>query len=131
MPQLQLMVYFQSDLSVRGAIDPGFGVPVSWDVPILEGYPHRFLRRNADMSRPFSVRLSDPDKLIREDGLDAVRMIVQNAHPFLERNGILVVEVGHNRAAIENAFPTLPFVWLDTPSSSGAVFLMQRDDLPD
>src|SRR5262249_38522179 len=34
-----------------------------------------------------------------EDGLDAVRTILQNAPRFLNPCGTLVVEVGHNRAA--------------------------------
>jgi ribosomal protein L3 glutamine methyltransferase len=66
-----------------------------------------------------------------EDGLDAVRTIIQEAKPFLQRGGVLVVEIGHNRAALEKAYPTMPFVWLETASSSGSVFLLQREDLPD
>ena len=49
-----------------------------------------------------------------EDGLDAVRTIVREAPRFLNPGGVLVVEIGHNRAAAELAFPRLPFVWLDT-----------------
>jgi ribosomal protein L3 glutamine methyltransferase len=41
-----------------------------------------------------------------------------------------VVEAGHNRDSIEEAYPTLPFVWLDTTSDSGKVFLLRRTDLP-
>jgi hypothetical protein len=42
-PELDLQVLFLSDMSVRGYHDPGFGVAVKWDVPLLDGYPHRFL----------------------------------------------------------------------------------------
>src|SRR5438132_3213602 len=64
-----------------------------------------------------------------EDGLDAVRTILGKAAPFMSAGGLLVVEVGHNREAAEAAFPRLPFVWLDTLSSEGSVFLLKRDDL--
>lgn len=35
---IDLTVFFSSNISVRGCVDPGFGVPVKWDVPVLEGY---------------------------------------------------------------------------------------------
>ena len=41
---IDLTVFFSSDLSVRGYSDEGFGgVQVKWDVPLLEGYRHEFL----------------------------------------------------------------------------------------
>ncbi len=63
------------------------------------------------------------------DGLDHVRAILRAAPDHLENNGILVVEVGHNRAALEQAFPDLPFIWLDTASGADFVFLLERRDL--
>ncbi len=51
-----------------------------------------------------------------DDGLDAVRAILKAAPRFLAPGGTLVVEIGHNRAAVEPAFPRLPFVWLETAS---------------
>jgi len=64
-----------------------------------------------------------------EDGLDAVRTIVQTAPRFLNPGGTLVVEVGHNRAAAELAFPRLPFVWLETAAVDDGVFLLSREEL--
>ena len=64
-----------------------------------------------------------------EDGLDAVRTILKEAPRFLEPGGTLVVEVGHNRAAVELAFPRLPFVWLETEGSSEGVFLLKREEI--
>jgi glycosyltransferase involved in cell wall biosynthesis len=42
-PDIELTVLFGSDFSVRGYNDPGFGVEVDWDVPLLEGYTSEFL----------------------------------------------------------------------------------------
>lgn len=42
-PDIDLTVFFGSDFSVRSYQDKGFGVAVKWDVPLLEGYRHRFL----------------------------------------------------------------------------------------
>jgi ribosomal protein L3 glutamine methyltransferase len=64
-----------------------------------------------------------------DDGLDAVRTILAKAAPFLGPDGLLVVEVGGNRAATEAAFPRLPFTWLTTTANDESVFLLKRDDL--
>ena len=63
------------------------------------------------------------------DGLDHVRAILRAAPDHLEEAGILVVEVGHNRAALEQAFPDVPFIWLGTASGADFVFLLERRDL--
>jgi ribosomal protein L3 glutamine methyltransferase len=64
-----------------------------------------------------------------DDGLDAVRAIVREAPRFLAPRGVLVVEVGHNRAAVELAWPRTPFVWLETATSADSVFLLTREEL--
>ena len=64
-----------------------------------------------------------------DDGVDAVRAIVDAAPAHLNPRGVLVVEIGNGKAAIEAVFPRLPFVWLTTRSSTDAVFLLTRDDL--
>ncbi|MDT3735633.1 MAG: 50S ribosomal protein L3 N(5)-glutamine methyltransferase [Denitratisoma sp.] len=65
-----------------------------------------------------------------EDGLDAVRGILAGARAHLEPNGMLAVEVGGNRAIVEEAFPRLGFTWLESESGEGMVFLLQREQLP-
>jgi ribosomal protein L3 glutamine methyltransferase len=64
-----------------------------------------------------------------DDGLGAVHTILRKVPQFMERDGVLVVETGHNRAAVEAAYPRMPFVWLTTASSEGTVFLLRRDDI--
>jgi ribosomal protein L3 glutamine methyltransferase len=59
-----------------------------------------------------------------QDGLDIVRRIVSGAGAFLDQDGLLVVEIGHNREALERAFPRLPFTWLETSVGDGFVFLL-------
>jgi len=63
------------------------------------------------------------------DGLDATRQILAQAKTHLNPNGLLVVEIGHNRDALEAAYPTLPFTWLDTESGDQFVFMLRREDL--
>ena len=64
------------------------------------------------------------------DGLDATRAILQHAAAHLNPDGILAVEIGHNRAALEAAYPALPFTWLEVAAGDDFVFLLHREDLP-
>jgi ribosomal protein L3 glutamine methyltransferase len=66
-----------------------------------------------------------------DDGLDFTRIILREAKKHLTDHGILVVEIGHNREALEAAYPTLPFTWLDTAAGDEYVFLLHATDLPD
>jgi ribosomal protein L3 glutamine methyltransferase len=66
-----------------------------------------------------------------EDGLDFTRIILREAKKYLTENGILIVEIGHNRDDLEAAYPTLPFTWLDTAAGDEFVFLLHAADLPD
>src|SRR6266704_275309 len=68
---LDLLVHYFSDMSIRGGIDPGFGVPVAWDQPLLEGYEHVFLSRNADLNRPLQVTVPHYEAYLRERHFDA------------------------------------------------------------
>jgi ribosomal protein L3 glutamine methyltransferase len=64
-----------------------------------------------------------------KDGLDATRVILAQAAEHLSDNGILIVEIGHNRDVIEAAYPTLPFTWLDVTAGDQFVFMLHRNDL--
>jgi ribosomal protein L3 glutamine methyltransferase len=64
-----------------------------------------------------------------EDGLDATRQILAAAKAHLNPGGLLVVEIGHNRDALESAYPALPFTWLDTESGDQFVFMLRHEDL--
>jgi len=44
-PEIDLTVFYTSDMGVREFDDPQFKVPVKWDVPLLDGYRHVFLKR--------------------------------------------------------------------------------------
>lgn len=64
------------------------------------------------------------------DGLDVVRRILAQAPAHLSPRGLLVVEVGDGREALEQAFPDLPFTWIETAAGADFVFLLTRDQLP-
>jgi ribosomal protein L3 glutamine methyltransferase len=64
-----------------------------------------------------------------DDGLDIVRTILAGALLHLKPEGILAIEVGHNREIVERAFPELPLTWIDTPHAEGKIFLVHARDL--
>ncbi|MFO1380165.1 MAG: 50S ribosomal protein L3 N(5)-glutamine methyltransferase [Chitinivorax sp.] len=64
-----------------------------------------------------------------DDGLDAVRLLIDNAPQFLSPHGLLVVEIGHNREELEAAYPELPFTWLETSGGDGFVFMLTMEQL--
>jgi len=63
------------------------------------------------------------------DGLELVRRMLAQAATHLHPGGLLVVEIGHNRTALEEAFPRLPFTWLDTSAGEDYVFMLHKEDL--
>ncbi|MDD2720829.1 MAG: 50S ribosomal protein L3 N(5)-glutamine methyltransferase [Gallionella sp.] len=64
-----------------------------------------------------------------KDGLDATRNILRHAADHLTENGILIVEIGHNREVLEDAYPDLPFTWLEVSAGDQFVFMLHRNDL--
>lgn len=65
-----------------------------------------------------------------KDGLDLVHRILSNAGAYLNDDGVLVMEIGQGREALEEAYPDLAFLWLDTETSIGEVFAINAEDLP-
>ncbi|TAL93474.1 MAG: 50S ribosomal protein L3 N(5)-glutamine methyltransferase [Paraburkholderia sp.] len=64
------------------------------------------------------------------DGMDIVRRIITGARNWLTEEGVLVVEIGNERANVEAAFGGLDLVWLSTSAGDDNVFLIQASDLP-
>ncbi len=60
------------------------------------------------------------------DGMDLIRRIVAEAPRHLNDDGVLVLEVGHERDAFEAAFPRLECAWLDTSGGEDCVVLIER-----
>ncbi len=64
-----------------------------------------------------------------DDGLHIVRQILEKAADYLKPDGILVCEVGNSAAALEVAYPELPFLWLQFEYGGEGVFVLTKDNL--
>jgi ribosomal protein L3 glutamine methyltransferase len=63
------------------------------------------------------------------NGLDHTHTILREAAKHLNDDGILVVEIGHNRDALIAGYPQLPFTWLQVESGNQFVFLLTKQEL--
>ena len=87
------------------------------DAAAMKGLPEEFQKEPA-------LALAGGDQ-----GIDLVRQIIEKAPTNLTNDGLLIVEVGRDRVALEKAFPNIPFTWVTTQASEDSVFLLTREDL--
>lgn len=75
--------------------------------------------------------LAEPEMALAggADGMDFVRQLIEAAPQHLSAQGVLVLEIGNERAHFEAAFPTLNPVWLETSAGGDAVLLLTRQAL--
>jgi len=66
-----------------------------------------------------------------EEGLDHTIRIINEAKRYLNDDGILIVEIGHNKEVLLNKFPKLKFQWLDVSLGNDFVLMLQKSQLPD
>ena len=74
---------------------------------------------------------AEPDLALAggQDGMDFIRPLMKSAAQKMSAYGIMVLEIGHERAYFEAAFPKLEAVWLDTSAGSDQVLLLTREVL--
>ena len=104
----------------------------------LAGRTYDFIISNPPYVKAASMKTL-PDEYRREpsmalasgaDGLDHTRAIIGEARAHLAPGGVLWVEIGHNRKALERAYPKLAFKWPRTSAGRGFVFELDREALP-
>lgn len=63
------------------------------------------------------------------DGMDFIRRLFQTITAQMNENAVLVLEIGHERANFERAFPQLQPLWFETSAGSDQVLLLTRQQL--
>jgi ribosomal protein L3 glutamine methyltransferase len=64
-----------------------------------------------------------------DDGMDFIRPLLRDLPARLNSGGVLLLEIGHERAHFEAVFPRLQPVWLSTSAGDDAVLLLTAEDL--
>jgi len=63
------------------------------------------------------------------DGLDAIKTILNQAADYLTEDGVLVAEVGASEDALIELYPDVPFFWFDFEQGGSGVFMLTREHL--
>ncbi|MCX7327290.1 MAG: 50S ribosomal protein L3 N(5)-glutamine methyltransferase [Hyphomicrobiales bacterium] len=63
------------------------------------------------------------------DGMDVVRRILAEAGKHLTRGGGMICEIGTDREILDEEYPAIDFLWLDSAESSGEVFWVTESQL--
>ena len=63
------------------------------------------------------------------DGMDFVRQLIRDVPRHLKPQGVLVLEIGNERAHFEAAFPHLETVWLATSAGDDQVLLLTLESI--
>lgn len=73
----------------------------------------------------------EPDISLRaaEQGLAIIARILREAGAHLKPGGILMVESGESREAVDQRWPRIPFTWLAHDSGEETVFVLTREEL--
>lgn len=79
---LDVKVNYFSDISIRGGVDPQFGIAVAWDVPLLEGYASNFVSKTANITRPYSIFIPDVYQLLKRQKPDVI-LVQGYVHGFI------------------------------------------------
>ena len=63
------------------------------------------------------------------DGLDIVHRILKDARQYMTDDGLLIVETGNSCDALDEAYPDVPFTWIEFEFGGHGVFIISAAEL--
>jgi len=64
-----------------------------------------------------------------DNGLDLVIPMLRDAKNHLNKDGVIIVEVGNSEEALVELFPEVPFMWLEFEYGGEGVFMLDARDI--
>ncbi|GGH61778.1 50S ribosomal protein L3 glutamine methyltransferase [Comamonas phosphati] len=113
---------------VRLVLSDGLAaVPGPWDL-VLCNPP--YVNTGSMASLPAEYR-AEPELALAggEDGMDFIRQLLKDLPSRLNKEAVVVLEIGNEKPFFEAAFPDLPVFWLDTSSGDEQVLLITEEAL--
>jgi ribosomal protein L3 glutamine methyltransferase len=110
-------------------------IPTEWSKRfdlIISNPPYVPMEKRSSLPMEFEY---EPEIALMADdhGMAIIRRILQSAPQYLSEDGMLIVEVGNERAAcdalLEKEFPGLHALWIETDEQSDNVFLLTASQL--
>jgi len=99
-------------------------LPGPWDL-VLCNPP--YVNAQSMLALPPEYR-TEPDLALAggNDGMDFIRRLLRELPDKLSEDGVLLLEIGNERAHFEAAFAELPVYWLDTSAGADQVLLITQ-----
>ena len=103
---------------------PGKGYDI-----IVSNPPYVSLQEMAELPAEFEFEPGASALAAGETGMDIVLPMLVQARDYLTDDGILVVEVGYSKPALEALLPEVPFFWVDFEFGGEGVFVLTANQL--
>lgn len=138
--RMDIEVFYAHQQDARGQSQAGFGVEFEWDVPLLDGYPYRWLAnvaRRPGLSSFWGCDTPELYDIIRRERFDAFLVFGWNRKSSLQairacwRSGVPVLvrgdsQLGTHRSWLKVWAKALPYRWL-LPRLDGHLYVGQRN----
>ncbi len=96
---------------------------------IVSNPPYVSLQEMAELPAEFQFEPGASALAAGETGMDIVLPMLVQARDYLTDDGILVVEVGYSKPALEALLPEVPFFWVDFEYGGEGVFVLTANQL--
>jgi ribosomal protein L3 glutamine methyltransferase len=100
----------------------------SFDI-IVSNPPYVSTQEMAQLPAEFDYEPGAAALSAGETGMDVVLPMLRQARDYLTDEGILVVEVGYSKPALETLLPGVPFFWVDFEFGGDGVFVLTAKQL--
>ena len=96
---------------------------------IVSNPPYVSLQEMTELPSEFEFEPGTTALAAGDTGMDVVVPMLAQARDYLTDDGILVVEVGYSKPALEALLPEVPFFWVDFEFGGDGVFVLTANQL--